>query len=116
MCPGMAMSPCLTMAQATIPQHAARRRNAAGTVLAVLRMSRKSQVLAARDPTRRGLPSKLALRLLRSLLAWNPVARPRASDALRHAYFTVELDKQAQHVCAATNERSERSQFPLGWC
>jgi len=73
-------------------------------------------VLADRDPTRRGLPSKPALRLLRSLLSWNPATRPSAADALRHAFFTVKLKDQAEHACTATAERSKRGLHPVGWC
>ena len=73
------------------------------------------QVLAARDPTRRGLPSTVGLRLLRSLLSWNPAARPSAAEALRHAFFTVDLDKQSHFKCAAT-ERLPNMSLPLAWC
>lgn len=37
-----------------------------------------------------GLDSVLALRLLQRLLFWDPAGRPSASEALRHAYFSVE--------------------------
>lgn len=45
--------------------------------------------LRARDPSGIGLQSVAGLRLLRSLLAWDPASRPSASQALNHAYFTA---------------------------
>ena len=78
------------------------------------------QVLAAKDPTRKGLPSKPALRLLRSLLCWNPVCRPSAEAALRHAYFTVDLQKQQDYVCPEGTRDDPQLKSgdlpPIGWC
>lgn len=78
------------------------------------------QVLAARDPTKKGLPGKPALRLLRSLLCWNPACRPTAEAALRHAYFTVDLQKQEHYACPggvkAGSWRGTGKLPPLGWC
>ena len=46
--------------------------------------------LRARDPSGRGLPSAVAVRLLRALLSWNPGARPTAEQA-RSAVLALEL-------------------------
>lgn len=75
------------------------------------------QVLAARDPTKKGLPSKPALRLLRSLLCWNPACRPSAEAALRHAYFAVDLPKQKDYVCRKVeSQHGNGGMAPQGWC
>jgi serine/threonine protein kinase len=47
------------------------------------------QLIASRDPQGIGLEGGLALRLLQRLLAWDPVQRPTAAQALQHAYFTA---------------------------
>lgn len=70
------------------------------------------QLLAQRSAAQRPPPSLLAVRLLRRLLHWNPSARPTAAAALRHAYFTVPLAKQARHACAA----KAGSSTAAGWC
>jgi serine/threonine protein kinase len=78
------------------------------------------QVLQQRDPVRRGLPSRLALRLLLRLLHWNPAARPSAADALRHAFFVVPLDAQHNYTCPADQRPADGGGAdgpPLeGWC
>ena len=75
-------------------------------------------MLKAKDPAGRGLPSKMALRLLRSLLCWNPGCRPTAEAALRHAYFTVDLQGQDDHVCQASgiHDGGNAGLKPHGWC
>ena len=45
--------------------------------------------LRARDPSGRGLPSAVAVRLLRALLSWNPGARPTA-EQVRSAVLAIQ--------------------------
>lgn len=70
------------------------------------------ELLAARDPSGRGLPSVLAARLLRAMLQWNPAARPSAEEALRHAVFSSPLAPGDEELleCAA------RPRSASGWC
>lgn len=74
------------------------------------------QLLARRSAANRGPPSVLAVRLLRQLLHWNPAVRPPAAAALRHAYFTVDLDAQRTYVCPGDMFNFDSSQHHAGWC
>jgi hypothetical protein len=50
------------------------------------------EAVRGRDPSGRGLPSAHALRLLMSLLHWNPADRPTPSQACAHASAYVFPD------------------------
>ncbi|KAK9917046.1 hypothetical protein WJX75_000279 [Coccomyxa subellipsoidea] len=69
------------------------------------------EMLKQRDPSGKGLPSVQALRLLTSLLHWNPAARPTPQQALRHAFFVLPLARQDWGMPTCTNDRSQP-----GWC
>ena len=65
------------------------------------------KLLKARDPQSKGLPNRLALRLLLQLLHWSPHSRPTPSQILLHAYFTKN----------ATNlDYCQESKDAEGWC
>jgi serine/threonine protein kinase len=57
------------------------------------------KVIKDRDPTHQGLPNQAAVRLLLSLLHWNPANRPTAAEALRHAFFALPLDSELTIAC-----------------
>jgi len=57
------------------------------------------KVIKDRDPTHQGLPNQTAVRLLLSLLHWNPANRPTAAEALRHAFFALPPDSELTIAC-----------------
>ena len=59
------------------------------------------EVLKKRDPSGQGLPSVQALRLLMSLLHWNPAARPTAEQAsvATPDYVECLFTALAQEIC-----------------
>ena len=67
------------------------------------------KVIQDRDPTHQGLPNQAAVRLLLSLLHWNPANRPTAAEALRHAFFALPLDSELTIPC-----HTDRNL--IGWC
>lgn len=67
------------------------------------------KVIQDRDPTHQGLPNQAAVRLLLSLLHWNPANRPTAAEALRHAFFALPLDSELTIAC-----HTDRNL--IGWC
>ncbi len=67
------------------------------------------KVIQDRDPTHQGLPNQAAVRLLLSLLHWNPANRPTAAEALRHAFFALPLDSELNIPC-----HTDRNS--IGWC
>lgn len=67
------------------------------------------KVIQDRDPTHQGLPNQAAVRLLLSLLHWNPANRPTAAEALRHAFFVLPLDSELNIPC-----HTDRNL--IGWC
>ncbi len=67
------------------------------------------KVIQDRDPTHQGLPNQAAVRLLLSLLHWNPANRPTAAEALRHAFFALPLDSELNIPC-----HTDRNL--IGWC
>lgn len=69
------------------------------------------RLIASRDPTRRGLAGPLAMRLLFQLLHWNPAHRPTPREALRHAYFTLPIERQADRKVSCGPDRTK-----AGWC
>ncbi|KAL0037567.1 hypothetical protein WJX77_002920 [Trebouxia sp. C0004] len=67
------------------------------------------KVIQDRDPTHQGLPNQAAVRLLLSLLHWNPANRPTAAEALRHAFFALPLDIELTIACHTDRDL-------IGWC
>ena len=76
------------------------------------------ELLEGRDPAGVGLPSVLAVRLLRAMLHWHAAQRPSAEEALRHAVFTLGdrggggggEEEEELLLCAA------RPRSASGWC
>ena len=65
------------------------------------------QRLQARDPRGKGLPGRLALRLLFQLLHWSPHLRPTPQQTLLHAYFTMN---------ESDIDRCHTFRYVEGWC
>lgn len=76
------------------------------------------RVLQSRDPTGQGPPGgRLGLRLVRSLLSWDPAARPTAAVALRHVVFAVDEGLLDQDVgCDEALAAVHHEQQQKYWC